>query len=46
LPGASGAKLVLLSAFEDSGRAPAPRDSEVELQWATNATARMREILV
>ncbi|MGZ8667752.1 MAG: universal stress protein [Solirubrobacterales bacterium] len=40
-----GAKLVLLSAFQDSGRGPAPKDSEVELQWATNSSARMREIL-
>ena len=40
-----GAKLVLLSAFEDSKRAPAQKDSEVELQWATNSSARMREIL-
>jgi nucleotide-binding universal stress UspA family protein len=40
-----GAKLVLLSAFHDSGRKPAPKDSEVELQWATNSSARMREIL-
>lgn len=39
-----GAKLVLLSAFEDSKRPSVP-DSEVELQWATNSAARMREIL-
>jgi nucleotide-binding universal stress UspA family protein len=40
-----GAKLVLLSAFEDSRRPPVQRDSEVELEWATNSSARMREIL-
>jgi nucleotide-binding universal stress UspA family protein len=37
------AKLVLLSAFTDSGR-KAPGDS-VEVQWATSNSARVREIL-
>ena len=37
------AKLVLLSAFKDSGR-QARRDS-VEVQWATSNSARVREIL-
>ena len=40
-----GAKLVLLSAFEDSEPRAGAKDSEVELQWATNSSARMREIL-
>jgi nucleotide-binding universal stress UspA family protein len=40
-----GAKLALLSAFQDTSRTPATRDSEVELQWPTNSAARMREIL-
>jgi nucleotide-binding universal stress UspA family protein len=41
-----GAKLVLLSAFERSKRssaAKAPRN--VELQWASNSSARVRSIL-
>jgi nucleotide-binding universal stress UspA family protein len=37
------AKLVLLSAFKDSGR-ETPGDS-VEVQWATSNSARVREIL-
>jgi nucleotide-binding universal stress UspA family protein len=37
------AKLVLLSAFKDSGR-QASGDS-VEIQWATSNSARVREIL-
>ena|SRR3954447_10752560 len=37
------AKLVLLSAFKESGR-QAPDDS-VEVQWATSDSARVREIL-
>jgi nucleotide-binding universal stress UspA family protein len=37
------AKLVLVSAFKDSGR-PAKGDS-VEVQWATSNAARVREIL-
>ena len=37
------AKLVLLSAFKDLG---GPADGEsIELQWATNKAARVREIL-
>jgi nucleotide-binding universal stress UspA family protein len=38
-----GAKLVLLSAFEDSGASRAGTD--VELQWASNTSARVRSIL-
>jgi nucleotide-binding universal stress UspA family protein len=37
------AKLVLLSAFKDSGRRA--RGDSVELQWATSNSARVREIL-
>jgi nucleotide-binding universal stress UspA family protein len=37
------AKLVLLSAFKDSGREA--RGDSVELQWATSNSARVREIL-
>ena len=37
------AKLVLLSAFKETGR-PTRGDS-VELQWATSSAARIREIL-
>ena len=37
-----GAKLVLLSAFQDSGSAP---DDDIELQWATSSSARVRTIL-
>src|SRR4051795_10647874 len=37
------AKLVLLSAFEDSGRQA--RSDSVEVQWATSNSARVREIL-
>jgi nucleotide-binding universal stress UspA family protein len=37
------AKLVLLSAFKDSGRQE--RDDSVEVQWATSNSARVREIL-
>ena len=39
----SGAKLVLLSAFKDSGRTG--RGDSVELQWASSGAARVREIL-
>jgi nucleotide-binding universal stress UspA family protein len=37
------AKLVLLSAFEDGGSAPAGND--VELQWASNPSARVKSML-
>lgn len=37
------AKLVLLSAFEDSGHVA--RRESVELQWASSNSARVREIL-
>jgi nucleotide-binding universal stress UspA family protein len=37
------AKLVLLSAFKDSG--PQARGDSVEVQWATSNSARVREIL-
>jgi nucleotide-binding universal stress UspA family protein len=39
-----GAKLVLLSSFQDSPSAPAT-DQDVELQWATSSSARVRSIL-
>jgi nucleotide-binding universal stress UspA family protein len=39
------AKLVLISAFQDSGGAQARRDAPEELQWAFNPTARLKEIL-
>jgi nucleotide-binding universal stress UspA family protein len=41
-----GAELVLISASQDSGRAPSgsPRP-DVELQWAYSPAARVREIL-
>jgi nucleotide-binding universal stress UspA family protein len=37
------AKLVLISAFKDSGGQA--RGDSLELQWATNSSARVREIL-
>src|SRR5215213_5842754 len=37
------ATLVLLSAFEDSGRPP--READIELQWAVSPSARVRSIL-
>ena len=39
-----GADLVLLSAYQDSRGSPEP-DTDVELQWAANSSARMRSIL-
>ena len=39
-----GAKLVLLSAFEDSGRPPG-KGQDIELQWAVSSSARVRSIL-
>jgi nucleotide-binding universal stress UspA family protein len=38
------AKLVLLSAFQDSGGRP-PRGASRELQWAVSKSAQVREIL-
>jgi nucleotide-binding universal stress UspA family protein len=41
-----GAKVVLLSAFQDPGWAPGERSSpEVEVQWALSPSSRVREIL-
>jgi nucleotide-binding universal stress UspA family protein len=41
-----GAKLVLLSAFQEPGWAPRDHGSEsVELQWALSPSARVREVL-
>ena len=40
-----GAKLVLLSAFQDSKGSTAGRGQDVELQWAMNPSARVRSIL-
>jgi nucleotide-binding universal stress UspA family protein len=41
----SGAKLVLLSAFQGSRGSPAARGGDVELQWSSNSSARVRTIL-
>jgi nucleotide-binding universal stress UspA family protein len=40
-----GARLVLLSAFEDSSDSAAGDGKDVELQWASNPSARVRSIL-
>ena len=40
-----GAKLVLLSAFQDSKGASADEGRDIELQWASNSSARVRSIL-
>lgn len=40
-----GAKLVLLSAFQDSKGSPAGKGRDIELQWAANPSARVRTIL-
>jgi len=41
-----GAKVVLLSAFQDPGWAPREHSSrEVEVQWALSPSSRVREIL-
>jgi nucleotide-binding universal stress UspA family protein len=40
-----GAKLVLLSAFERSKGSSAARPQNVELQWISNSSARVRTIL-
>jgi nucleotide-binding universal stress UspA family protein len=39
------AKLVLLSASQDSGGAPAEKGGSVELQWSVSPSAQVREIL-
>lgn len=39
------AKLVLVSAFQDSGRPVDREGGSVELQWASSSSARVREIL-
>jgi nucleotide-binding universal stress UspA family protein len=39
------AKLVLLSAFRDSGSKPSVAADDVELQWAASSSARVRTIL-
>jgi nucleotide-binding universal stress UspA family protein len=40
-----GAKLVLLSAFQQSKGSPAARRQDIELQWASSSSARLRSIL-
>jgi nucleotide-binding universal stress UspA family protein len=41
-----GAKLVLLSAFQDSGGAAGQRsDSSIEAEWVVSTSAQVREIL-
>jgi nucleotide-binding universal stress UspA family protein len=40
-----GAKLVLVSAFQDSGGKPSDGSASVELQWASSSAARVKEIL-
>ena len=40
-----GAKLVLLSAFQDSRDSPTGGAEDIELQWASNSSARVRSIL-
>jgi nucleotide-binding universal stress UspA family protein len=40
-----GAKLVLLSAFQDSRDSPTGAAEDIELQWASNSSARVRSIL-
>jgi len=39
------AKLVLLSAFQDSGARPKGSGSSAEVQWASSPAARVQEIL-
>jgi nucleotide-binding universal stress UspA family protein len=39
------AQLVLLSAFDDAGGAAPRRPGDEELQWATNTSARQREVV-
>jgi nucleotide-binding universal stress UspA family protein len=40
-----GAKLVLLSAYQDSGGSPPDQSQDIELQWASSSSARVRSIL-
>lgn len=40
-----GAKLVLLSAFQDSKGPPLGKGQDIELQWAANSSARVKTIL-
>jgi nucleotide-binding universal stress UspA family protein len=40
-----GAKIVLLSAFQDSRGSPASQGQDIELQWASSSSARVRSIL-
>jgi nucleotide-binding universal stress UspA family protein len=40
-----GAKLVLLSAYQDSGRPAEGQGQDIELQWASSSSARVRSIL-
>ena len=40
-----GAKIVLLSAFQDSRGSPAGQGQDIELQWASSSSARVRSIL-
>ena len=40
-----GAKLVLLSAYQDSRGSPPGQSQDIELQWASSSSARVRSIL-
>jgi nucleotide-binding universal stress UspA family protein len=40
-----GAKIVLLSAIQDSRGSPAGQGQDIELQWASSSSARVRSIL-
>ena len=40
-----GAKLVLLSAYQNSGRSAKGQGQDIELQWASSSSARVRSIL-
>lgn len=40
-----GAKLVLLSAYQESGGSPPGQSEDIELQWASSSSARVRSIL-
>jgi nucleotide-binding universal stress UspA family protein len=41
-----GARMVLVSAFQDTGRSPAHHSGDpVELQWVSSPVARLKEIL-
>jgi nucleotide-binding universal stress UspA family protein len=39
------ARLVLLSVFQDSGGAAGGADDDIELQWSSNSSARVRSML-